>query len=215
MTRSINVLLTIALISILLPVTGLLSNNEKHALQNALRSLSASASSNATNTTGLQIKEPSVSTNNNTTVNMSTGPGSSIARSNNSSIYLQSGQLYGDRVVEVNKGIPKIEFSYHGSGFAKGGISTRDRGTIVYILEPNGASKGSGQGVIISNGGALITYALKFSAQQDKQLNALLQGSIEFATKSKTGGLVFMNNTKAILKGNITGDGKINLQAFQ
>jgi hypothetical protein len=211
--ETINLLLTITLISILLLITGPLSNNEKHALQNALGS--SPSSSNATNTTGLPIMAPRVSTTNNTAANMSTASGSSIVMSNNSSFYLQSGQLYGDRVVEVNKGIPKIEFSYHGFGSAKGGINTRDRGTIVYTLEPNGSSNGSGQGVMISNGGALVTYALKFSGQEDKQLNALLQGSIEFDTKSKTGRLVFMNNTKAILKGNITGDGKINLQAFQ
>jgi hypothetical protein len=74
------------------------------------------SSPNTTNiTAGLPIATPTVSTSNNTDVNASTAPGRNIIHGNKSIISLQRRQLYGDRIVEINKGIPKIQFSYMGS----------------------------------------------------------------------------------------------------
>ena len=66
-------------------------------------------------------------------------------------IFESAGKIIGQRVISIENGIPKLEFTATGSGTIRGNIEVTETWTYWTVQRPDGTSAGKGQGVLETN----------------------------------------------------------------
>ena len=72
-------------------------------------------------------------------------------------IFESTGKIVSQRVISVENGIPKVEFTATGSGTTRGNIDVTETWTYWTIQRPDGTSTGKGHGVMMTPDGEVAT----------------------------------------------------------
>jgi hypothetical protein len=111
----------------------------------------------------------------------------------------EKGNVTGQRVLDVERGEPKIETSFSAVGNYRG-VETTTTVTYWAIPKPGGAIYGEGQALIISKDGQeMVTWTGQGIGRFTGPGKIRLKGSLFYSTSS-TGKLAFLNNMVGVFE---------------
>jgi hypothetical protein len=108
-------------------------------------------------------------------------------------IFESTGKIVSQRVLSIENGIPKLEFTATGSGRTRGNTEMTETWTYWTIQRPDGTSAGEGQGMMMTRDGEAATATGRGEGKRDKSGKIRYPGVVFFATNSKDK-LSFLNH---------------------
>jgi hypothetical protein len=108
-------------------------------------------------------------------------------------IFGSTGKIVSQRVVSVENGIPKLEFTATGSGTIRGNLQVAETWTYWTMQRPDGTSGGKGQGIIMTKDGDVVTATGRGEGKRTESGKIRYPGVIFFKTDTKDK-LAFLNH---------------------